>query len=105
MIFAVVALRRPLSDPRGPLGRHPEAAAAARRVPSDNAVKGKVPGCRGAYDGIGDRAVTRISGFIRGADGHWERFEETVFTTVFDLAAVREVLLEAGLTPVHLARL
>ena len=60
---------------------------------------------RGAYDGIGERAVTRISGFVRGEDGQWERFEETAFNTVFDLAAVRRVLLEGGLTPVHFARL
>ncbi len=42
MIFAVVVPRRPAPESRGPLGRHLEAAADTRRVPSDEAVKGKV---------------------------------------------------------------
>ena len=42
MIFAVGVPRRPAPASRGPLGRHPEAAADTRRVPSDEAVKGKV---------------------------------------------------------------
>src|SRR5439155_19614288 len=42
MVFAVVGLRGPLWNPRGPLGRRPEAAADARRALSDEAVKWKV---------------------------------------------------------------
>src|SRR6266508_6715259 len=50
MIFAVVVLRRPAPESRGPLGRHPEAAADTRRVPSDEAVKGKVLSTRTPED-------------------------------------------------------
>src|SRR5207249_10263880 len=42
MVFAVVRLRGPSPDPRGPLGGHRETAADTRRVLSDEAVKWKV---------------------------------------------------------------
>lgn len=60
---------------------------------------------RGVYDGVGDRAVFRFSGFVRDDDGRYQRFEETVFNTVFDLAAVRRALLDTGMAPVHFARI
>jgi len=40
---------------------------------------------RGFYDGQGDRAWTHLSGFVRVEGGLYERFEETVFNTVFDM--------------------
>ena len=60
---------------------------------------------RGFYDGQGDRAYTRISGFIRVASGQYERFEETVYNTVFDMVWVRDTLLRIGWRDVHFARL
>lgn len=59
---------------------------------------------RGFYDGQGNRAYTRVSGFIRAADGMYERFEETVYNTVFDMAWVRDALLQIGWRQVHFAR-
>jgi len=60
---------------------------------------------RGIFDGQGDRAYTMISGFMRLANGLYERFEETVFNTAFDMAWVRDTLLEAGWQHIHCARI
>lgn len=60
---------------------------------------------RGVYDGQGNRAYTRISGFIRAADGCYQRFEETVFNTVFDMAWVQDALLDSGWQHVYCARI
>jgi SAM-dependent methyltransferase len=60
---------------------------------------------RGFFDGQGSRAYTRVSGFIRAANGQYDRFEETVYNTVFDMAWVRDALLQAGWRDVHVARL
>jgi len=59
---------------------------------------------RGLYDGVGDKAFIRISGCVRVEGGLSERFEETAFNTVFDLAAVKAALLETGWRAVHFAR-
>ena len=59
---------------------------------------------RAIYDGEGPKAFTRISGFMRLEDGRYERFEEVVYNTVFEMSAVREALLEAGFDTVHAAR-
>jgi len=60
---------------------------------------------RGIYDGQGEKAWTRISGFFRMANGLYERFEETVFNTVFSMERVRQALLDAGWRNVHFARI
>lgn len=60
---------------------------------------------RGIYDGQGDKAWTRITGFVRQPDGLYERFEQTAFNTVFDLACVNQMLLEVGWREVHFARI
>jgi SAM-dependent methyltransferase len=59
---------------------------------------------RGMYDGQGNRAYTRVSGFIRAPSGQYDRFEETVYNTVFDMARVRDALLQTGWRDVHFAR-
>lgn len=59
---------------------------------------------RGIYDGVSDRAWTRISGFLKREDGAFDRFDETVFNTVFELARVRDELLRAGWDEVYFAR-
>ena len=59
---------------------------------------------RGIFDGEAQRAYTRVSGFIRAANGQYDRFEETVYNTVFDMAWVRDMLLQSGWQGVHFAR-
>jgi SAM-dependent methyltransferase len=51
---------------------------------------------RGIYDESEERALIGISGFLRNADGLYERFQETMVNTVFDLEPVREMLLGLG---------
>jgi SAM-dependent methyltransferase len=58
----------------------------------------------GIYDGQSDRAWTRITGFARRDDGLYERFEETVFNTVFQMERVRKALLEVGYRDAYFAR-
>jgi len=58
---------------------------------------------RGIYDG-GDKAYTRISGFIRETEDLFQRFEETVYETAFDLPAVRAALLDVGWQDAYFAR-
>lgn len=59
---------------------------------------------RGIYDGEGDKAWTRITGFIREDSGLFERFDETVYNTVFKLRGVEEALREVGFKSIHFAR-
>lgn len=59
---------------------------------------------RGMYDGEGDKAWMKISGFIRVGNGLYERFEETVFNTVFDMERVRQALEDTGWREIHFAR-
>jgi SAM-dependent methyltransferase len=59
---------------------------------------------RGIYDEEAGRATIRITGFMPAEGGLYERFEETAFNTLFDLQAVKTVLLEAGWRSVHFAR-
>ncbi len=58
---------------------------------------------RGFYDEGGDKAWVRITGFVRQPDGLYERFDETAFNTVFDLARVKNMLTEVGWREVHFA--
>ncbi len=58
---------------------------------------------RGIYDGEGNRATLRATGCVRLPDGHYERFAETMFNTIFDLRAVHSALLELGWPHVHFA--
>lgn len=60
---------------------------------------------RGIYDGRGERAWMRVSGCVRVNREVYQRFDETVFNTVYDLAAVRQALLQVGWASVHFARL
>ncbi|MGQ9545599.1 MAG: class I SAM-dependent DNA methyltransferase [Dehalococcoidia bacterium] len=60
---------------------------------------------RGVYDGHGDKAWMRISGFFRMDGGQFERFEETVYNTVFEMEAVRQALLDTGWSDVRFARI
>ncbi len=59
---------------------------------------------RGSYDGQAPRAAIKVSGFARTAEGLYERFDETVFNTVFPMQRVKDALLEDGWQRVHCAR-
>lgn len=51
---------------------------------------------RSHYDG-GDRAETLLTGFVRAAKpGRYQRFDEAVYNTVFDLVDVRRLAAETG---------
>ena len=58
---------------------------------------------RGIYDGQGERAYTQLSGFVLTENGLYERFEETVYNTVFDMDWVRDALLRTGWQDVYFA--
>lgn len=59
---------------------------------------------RSIFDQENERAWTRLSGFIRQDNGLYMRFEETAFNTVFEMAAVRDALLDTGWQQVDFAR-
>jgi SAM-dependent methyltransferase len=59
---------------------------------------------RGGYDRAGGRAFYRVSGFLRGADGRYDRFEEMVVETAFELQAVEKMLADCCFKPVYFAR-
>lgn len=59
----------------------------------------------GLYDGSGGKAWTRICGYLRAEDGRYDRFEETVYNTAFDLEDVASLLRQAGWQRWHFARL
>jgi SAM-dependent methyltransferase len=58
---------------------------------------------RGMYDEYTIKAWTKITGFVRNENGLYERFDETVFNTIFEMDAVRKWLLETGFQAVHFA--
>lgn len=51
---------------------------------------------RGIFDGVGDRAIMKFTGFVSLADWSYQRFDETVYNTVFELEKVKSLLLEVG---------
>lgn len=56
---------------------------------------------RGIFDPMGNIATTRITGFVLVENGLYERFEETVYNTVFDMQAVGQALLQAGFSKAY----
>jgi SAM-dependent methyltransferase len=58
---------------------------------------------RGMYDERTIKAWTKITGFVRTDKGLFERFDETVYNTVFEMDAVRDWLLAAGFREVYFA--
>ena len=59
---------------------------------------------RGIYIEETHRAYTKISGFAVRPDGLYERFDEVMFNTAFEIEAVRRLLHEAGWDKIHCAR-
>jgi len=60
---------------------------------------------RGEYDGQGDKAVMRITCFVRMHDGSYKRFDESVYNTAFSLSNVNGILLDTGWKNVYFARI
>ena len=60
---------------------------------------------RSLFDEESGRAFMRISGFLQGEDGLYERFEETAYEVAFALDAVKESLQAIGFRHVRFARL
>ena len=59
---------------------------------------------RGIFEPGSEKAWTKITGFVRTDEGLYQRFEETVFNTVFDMARVKELLLDSSFNEVYFAR-
>ena len=57
---------------------------------------------KSVFDGV-DKAATRMTGFVRSRDGHWERFEELRSATLFPAPVVISTLKDAGWSRVWVA--
>lgn len=58
------------------------------------------------FDETSGKAFMRISGFVQTEDEQlYEHFEETAYEVAFDLAQVKQTLLDTGFTSVRFARL
>ncbi len=60
---------------------------------------------RRSFDGRAARALTTLTGFVPAPGGGYERFDETIYNTVYEMEAVRQALLAAGWAAVHTATL
>lgn len=60
---------------------------------------------RGIYDGEGVRAWTKITGFLRVANGSFERIDESIFNTAFEMETVKNLLVDVGWKDVYFARI
>ena len=58
---------------------------------------------RGIFDQDSDRAWTRITGFVRNPEGLYQRFEQTVYNTVYDLQQVMDCLFQDGFPTCYFA--
>jgi len=58
---------------------------------------------RGMYDEYTVKAWTKITGFVRTENDLYERFDETVYNTVFEMAAVQEWLRGTGFRDTYFA--
>jgi SAM-dependent methyltransferase len=60
---------------------------------------------RRSYAAGAPRAVTSLTGFVRGADGRYERFDEAIYNTAYAMEAVAQALADCGWPRVHSATL
>jgi SAM-dependent methyltransferase len=60
---------------------------------------------RGIFDEINEVAYTQISGFLRTESGLYERFDETVYNSIFNLAAVKDGLVDVGWKDIQFAHI
>jgi SAM-dependent methyltransferase len=73
---------------------------ALNHLPDEDALLG----CFRSTHGAGERAHSRIIGFLRGDGGMYERFSGTFFNTAFDMGRVSEMLAQAGFREAHAAQ-
>jgi SAM-dependent methyltransferase len=59
---------------------------------------------RAIYDEITVKALTKITGFVRTEEGLYQRFDETVYNSVFEMQAVMDMLLKSGFRSAYFAR-
>ena len=59
---------------------------------------------RGIFDDSMEKAWTKITGFVRKESGLYERFDETVYNTVFQMETVKEMISDVGFNEVYFAR-
>jgi len=59
---------------------------------------------RGIFDEQSVRAWTKFTGFAVNPDGSYDRFDETVYNTAFDMEWVRSALLDIGWNNIRFAR-
>jgi hypothetical protein len=59
---------------------------------------------RGIFDDQIDKAWTKVTGFVRVEERLYARFDETVYNTVFELQAVKDVLQDTGFDQVYFAQ-
>lgn len=59
---------------------------------------------RGIYDEENSKAIIKISGFIENENGLYERFDEVIYNTVYELEEVKEILKETGWKEVYFAK-
>ena len=59
---------------------------------------------RGVFEAQAARAQLAVCGFLQTAEGLYERFDETIYNTVFDIQAVLWTLLDQGWAAAHAAR-
>jgi len=57
----------------------------------------------GIYDVNSERAWMKVTGFVRNADGLYERFEQTAYNTVFAMHEVKTALEETGWQEIYFA--
>ena len=60
---------------------------------------------RGNYDGAGDRATLHVTGFVPMGGGAYERFDESIYNSVFDIQSVLWWAQAEGFAAAHAARL
>ena len=60
---------------------------------------------RGNFDVNNRRAWVRFTGFTRTPNGLFQKFEESVYNTAFDMEWVKKALLEVGWKNVYFARI
>jgi len=60
---------------------------------------------KGIFDVERDKAVTRVSGFVKDEDDRYSRFEEIVYNYVYSIAEIKEILKEIGWTQVNFTRI
>jgi SAM-dependent methyltransferase len=59
---------------------------------------------RGLFDDQIGKAWTKITGFVCGENNLYTRFDETVYNTVFDMEAVKNIMATSGFRQVYFAK-